>query len=124
VSNDFYPELSESGKQAAQDLVDHFKIALKKAAEEVIDHLYTDVAVHIESDSWTNYRNKLMDGFRNYGNRLVTHEHDFKAIRAEIYKEFRDDIIKDLDQDNLKQIEELEKQVEFYREINSIRSNY
>jgi hypothetical protein len=115
---EFYPELSESGKKAAQDLVDHFKIALKQAASEVIDHLYTDVAVHIEADSWTNYRNKIMEGFRNYGNRMVSREHDFKMIRQEIYKEFRDDIIKDLNQDNLNRIKELEDLVEHLRNRN------
>jgi len=107
VSDTFYPELSEDGCKAAQYLVDGFKINLKKAALEVIDNLYMDVAVHIEGDSWTNYRNKIMDGFRNYGNKMVHHEYDFKIIREEIFREFRAEIIKDLDQDNLKEIERL-----------------
>ena len=106
-----FPILSEDGEREAQQLVDHFKAQLIKAAETAIGDLYCDIAVHIETDSWTNYRNKLMQGFRDYGNRLVQNEFDFKEIRQQIYKEFRDDIIKDLDQDNLERIKTLEEEV-------------
>jgi hypothetical protein len=82
---------------------------LKKAAEEVLGQLYVDVACHIESDSWTNYRNALMDGFRDYKNRLVSHEFDFKQIRQQIYKEYRKEIIDDLNQDLIADNQRLEK---------------
>jgi hypothetical protein len=110
-----YPELSRAGAEEAQQLVERFKEQMKKAADEAISDLYCDIAVHIESDSWTNYRNKLMDGFKDYNNRLVQGEFDFKDIRQQIYKEFREDIIKDLDQDNLKRIADLETEVERLR---------
>lgn len=112
-----FPELPEAGAQAAQALIDRFKEQMRKAADEVLGDLYINIVPHIESDSWTNYRNAMMEGFRNYSNRLVQGEHDFKAIRAEIFKDFREDIIKDLDQDNLKKIESLEHEIKHDREL-------
>ena len=52
-----------------------------------------------------------MDGFRNYDNRMVMGEHDFKNIRAAIYKEYRDEIIVDLNQDMVEEIEALKNQI-------------
>jgi hypothetical protein len=116
-----YPELSEEGCQEAQILIDRFKNQLKKAADEIIGDLYVDVPAYIESDSWTNFRNTLMAGFKNYGNRKIQGDYDFKEIRAQIYKDFREEIIEDLNQDNLKKIEELEKEVARLRENNNCR---
>ena len=113
----FFPELPEAGAVEAQELVDKFKKQLKKVANEVIGDLYCDVACFIESDSWTNYRNKIMDGFRDYRNNKIQGAHDFKEIRQQIYKKFRDEIIEDLNQDMLEEIESLKKQVEYEREL-------
>ena len=107
-----YPELPEAGKEEAQALVDKFKEQLKKAAQDAISDLYTDVAVFIESDSWSNFRNKLMDGFKNYNNRKLQADYDFKEIRQQIFKEFRADIINDLNQDLVAENEGLKKDVE------------
>lgn len=112
-----YPELKEAGQEEAQALVDKFKEQLKEAANEAIGNLYCEVATHIESDSWTNFRNQIMEGFKNYDNRKIQGEYDFKKIREEIYKEFRDDIISDLNQDMVKEIESLKKQIEQMNEL-------
>ena len=119
-----FPYLSEEGQKEAQELVDAFKKQMIKAAESALGELYCDVACNIESDSWTNYRNKLMAGFRNYSNRKVQGEYDFKAIRAEIYKEFREEIIIDLNQDLVKENEELKKDLEREREFSRRRNEY
>ena len=105
-----FPDMPDAAKEEAQALIDQFKVALRKAADDVFSTMYVDVVSCIESDSWTNFRNKLMDGFRDYGNRKLQGGYDFKEIRQQIYREFRDDIIADLDQDNLARIAELEKQ--------------
>lgn len=122
----FYPELNEAGNDEAQMLMDKFKADAKKVLDNLLDDylgtVYTDLLPSIESDSWTNYRNKMMDGFRNYNNRLVQSQHDFKTIRQEIYKEFRDDIVKDLDQDNLQKISELQIQIKYLQE--SLHNRY
>lgn len=102
-----YPELSEIGKQESQNLIDQFKEKLKKVADEVIGDLYIDIPCYIESDSWSNFRNQIMNGFKNYDNKLKQNEFDFKEIRQQIFKEFREDIIKDLNSDLVKENETL-----------------
>ena len=118
MKNEFplYPALNEAGEKEAQALVDRFKSKLKEAADEAIGELYCDVATYIETDSWSNFRNQIMEGFKNYDNRKIQSEYDFKEIRAEIYKEYRDDIIADLNQDLLKENEKLKKDLEQARE--------
>ena len=106
-----YPELSEDGEIEAQKLVDKFKAEMAKVAENVIGEFYCDVACHIESDSWTNYKNELMDGLRNYDNRLVQGEYDFKEIRQSILKNHREEIINDLNQDMVKEIVSLKETI-------------
>ena len=112
-----YPTLTEPGAQEAQELIERFREQLKGAAECAIADLYTNILPHIESDAWANYRNAMMEGFKDYNNRKVQGEYDFKEIRQQIYKDFRDDVIKDLDQDNLKEIERLKREVEHLREM-------
>ena len=116
-----FPELSEAGQEEAQKLVDSFKENLKKVADEAIRELYCNVATYIETDSWTNFRNDLLDGFRDYKNRKIHAEYDFKKIRAAIYKEYREEIIKDLNQDMVKEIEDLKKQIKFMQDLRTNR---
>jgi len=113
-----YPRLSKAGEEEAQLLIDNFKKKIAKVAEETIESLYCDIAPHIESDSWGNFRNEIMDGYRNYDNRKIQNEYDFKIIRESILKNHREDIIKDLDQDMLKEIDNLKKTIE---EIQKLR---
>ncbi|MES0445033.1 MAG: hypothetical protein ABUJ92_00670 [Desulfobacterales bacterium] len=122
MSSDYplFPELPEGGAEEAQVLINKFKESLSKAADEAIGDLYCDIVPHIESDSWTNYRNFLMNGLRNYNNRTIQSPYDFKEIRQAIYKEFREDIIGDLNQDMVKEIANLKEQLEF---IERCRSN-
>ncbi len=114
-----YPELSEEGQKEAVQLIESFKSQLKKAAEETIESLYVDIMDYIESDSWNNFRNQIMSGFRNYDNRKIQNEYDFKNIRTEIYKEFRSEIIVDLNQDLINENEDLKKQIEHLNRINN-----
>ena len=104
-----FPELSESAQEEAIALIERFKQAMRKAAEDVIGDLYADVMPYIESDAWTNFRNELLDGFKDYGNRKIQSEYDFKTIRQEILKHHREEIINDLNQDLLERIAVLEK---------------
>ncbi len=106
------PELTEAGKQEAVELIESFKVRLMEVATDVIGDLYCDIVQYIESDSWINFRNELMSGLRNYANRRIASEYDFKAIRQQVFEDFREEIIKDLDQDNLEEIDGLKKEVE------------
>jgi len=111
-----FPELPEGGDEEVVALVERFKDVLKKAADDVIGDLYVDIAPHIQSDAWTNFRNDLMDGLRNYRNRKMQASHDFKQIRAAIYKEFREEIIADLNQDLMEEVESLKEDLARARE--------
>ena len=107
-----FPELSEEAENEAVAFLGGFKRKMLKVVEETLSEVYCNLVPHIETDAWTNFRNELMDGFRNYDNRKVQGEYDFAKIRQKIYEEYRDEIIKDLDQDNLERITKLEAQVE------------
>ena len=61
-----YPELTEQGKEEAQKIMDSFKPKLTALMNEVMGDLYTDVSYYVDSDHWTNYRNALMNGFKDY----------------------------------------------------------
>jgi hypothetical protein len=115
-----FPELTEQGKVEAQELIGKFKKELIKASKGIIENItqefYCDVVPYVESDSWTNFRNELMDGYKNYDNRKIQGEYDFKEIRKQIFEQFKDEIIKDLDQDNLKEIEKLKRHIKILQE--------
>ncbi len=112
-----YPELTEQGKDEAQKIMDIFKPQVTKVVtdllEEVIGSLYCVVSYYIDSDHWTNYRNALMDGFKGYKQGKANHEHDYKALRQAIYKNHKEEIVKDLNQDLLEEIEKLKEQIRF-----------
>jgi hypothetical protein len=111
-----YPELPESGQVEAMKLIERFKAQLETAAkllvQNVILDFYCDIMPHIETDSWTNYRQAILIGLKNYGSNRVDMPHDFVAIRAAILAENREQIINDLNQDHLARIKELEAQIE------------
>lgn len=115
--DNFYPELSPDGRKAAQALIDGFKLKMQKVAEDVLADLYTDVATHIESDSWTNYRNKLLSAMCGYGEASTRYGYDFKSIRQGLLRDFRAEIIADLNQDALEEIERLKKHVDELRDL-------
>jgi hypothetical protein len=106
-----YPRLSEEGRKEAERVIEWAKKKLKDVCDEALGQIYVDIPSYIESDSWTNFRNDMMDGFKDYKTRMKQGEYDFKLIRQKIYGEFRDEIIKDLDRDNLARIKELESEV-------------
>jgi len=106
-----YPELAEAGKQEAQFLIDSFKEKIKKAAEEVIQGFYCDIVPFVETDSWSNFRNQIMDGFRNYDNRKIQGKYDFRQIKKEIFKDFRDEIMKEMPEELIEENESLKRQL-------------
>ena len=114
MSNEYplYPELTEQGKEEAQKIMDSFKPQLAKLLNEVMGDLYCDVSYYVESDHWTNYRNALMDGFKSYGGGKPNHKHDYKELRQAIYRNHKDEIVADLNQDLVEENERLKAQIE------------
>lgn len=111
-----YPSLPQAAQNEAQDLIECFKKRLSEAAEDAISKLHTDIIPYIESDSWTNFRSQIMDGMRNYDNRKIQGEYDFAEIRKEIFEQFRDQIIPDLNADLVKENAELKAHIKMMRE--------
>lgn len=106
-----YPDLPESARGEACELLEKFKRKISKAAEQTISDFYCDILPFIETDAWTNFRNTLLAGLCDYNNRHNA-QHDFQKIRQAIYKEYRDEIIVDLNQDLVKENERLKQCVE------------
>ena len=107
-----YPKLTEEGAREAQLIMDSFKPKILKVVEEVMEDLYTDVSYYVESDHWCNYRNALIDGFRGYKQGKAPHEHDWKELRQAIYRNHKEEIVKDLNQDLLAENEKLKDQID------------
>ena len=116
-----YPQLTEEGKEEAQKIMDGFKNQLTKLFEEILRKLYTDVSFYVESDHWTNYRNTLMDGFKGYGDGHVGknhHKYDYKDLREAIYRNNKEEMVKDLNQDLAEENDRLKKEIErLYEDI-------
>lgn len=106
-----YPLLSEEGKLEAERVIETAKKRIKDACDEALGEIYMGIPCFIESDSWTNFRNDMMDGFLDYRTRIKQGEYDFKQIRRQIYNEFRAEIIADLNQDHLAEIKRLQEVV-------------
>lgn len=114
-----FPDLSETAALEAQALINKFKELMRKAADEVIGELYCDVVPYIESDSWTNFKNDMLDGFKDYNNKKIQGEYDFKELRQAIYKNHKDEIIKDLNQDLVDEIKRQQDLIEFLQRSNN-----
>lgn len=112
-----YPTLSPEAQDEAQLVMDGFKAKMGELCNEVLSQLYCDVTPYIESDHWQNYRNELLDGLRNYDNRKIQASYEFDKIRRAIFDEYRDEIINDLNQDLVKEIQELKEKIERKEEI-------
>ena len=110
-----YPNLTEAATKEVQVIMDKFKVKMLEVCEDALSELYTDVSMYVESDHWQNYRNQIMAGFKNYDNRKIQAEHDFAKIRKEIYKEFREQLIPDMNKDLLEEIDRLKKQIDWLK---------
>lgn len=85
---------------------------MENVIDGVLNNIYTDVVPWVESDSWSNYRNSIINSLTDYSSlsRNEKHSHIWKTIRKKILDENREEIINDLNQDFLEEIEELKKE--------------
>ena len=116
-----FVNVSDEAVTDAQDLIDSFKAQMKKVAEAAISDLYVDISDWIESDSWTNVRNVMLDALCNYGNRKIQGKYDFAKIRAKIFEDFHDDIINDLNQDLVEANAALKERIQAMLRYNNVR---
>lgn len=112
-------DLTDEGRAQAQGVLDSLQAAMQtavtNAASDALGALYADYPKWIDTDAWGNFRQALFEGLSDYSeNRDL---YDFRAVRAKLLEEHREDIIADLDQDHLRRIEELEQQLEVERRL-------
>jgi len=109
-----YPELTEQGNQQAQDLMNKFEKTLKESATQIMSNIttdfYCDILNEVEGDQWTNYRTKMVNALCDYKNKPHA-KYDFDRIRKSIYRNHKEEIVKDLNQDLLAEIEDLKKRI-------------
>jgi len=104
-----YPKLTEQGKEEAELLV---KSIIKKVTDALDENdFYCNIPCFIESDSWTNFRNSIMDGMNDYSTGKAADLYDFKQLRQVILRENYDQLTKDLNQDNLEEIKKLKETI-------------
>ena len=113
-----YPTLTEQGELEAQKIMDSFKPRIKALLDDLMGDLYANVAYHIESDSWTNFRNEMVNGFKGYEAGASTHTYDFKELRQSIYKENKEAIDKDLNKDLVEEVARLKSLIESMKHQN------
>ena len=114
MSNEYplYPRLTEEGEKEAQRIMDSFKPRIKSLVDELMGDLYCEVAHHIESDAWTNYKNDMLDGFKGYKENCDKHPRDFKELRQAIYSNNKEEIIRDLNKDLVNENKGLQEHID------------
>lgn len=110
-------KLPELAKIEAQFFLDQFKKKLLGICEDVIGDLYVNIMPYIESDSWSNFRNQVVSELQGYGKGKLVSKYEIELIRRSLLDNYRDEIIKDLSQDMLKEIERLKKEIERLEEM-------
>lgn len=106
-----FPELNEKGNQDALHLVERFKSKLQACASETIGELYCNLLPHIETDSWTNYREECrLELQKYYANaEAMTDEGAWAMyVRKAIFEQFRPELEKGIIADLQKQITQLQ----------------
>jgi hypothetical protein len=108
-----YPHLGLDGQTQAEEVAEAFLLDFKERCKGMLDELMGEfeykIATFIETDSWENFRAELVQGICNYNNRELQGRYDYAKIRRAIFDTYKEEIIKDLDQDNLEKIAQLEE---------------
>lgn len=106
--------LTAKGQKEALDLLENFREEFTKIAKESLSSLYTDVAQHIESDAWQNYRNELQWELGNEALTEIVNNNEYhwaKKVRARILEEHREALIGALNQDLVKEVASLKEEI-------------
>ena len=103
-------------EKAQQELVDTFKLKLKKAAEEVLSDLYTDVSSYASSDAHMNFYNYLKDELRESFIKEVSEKYGHyswaHSIRMELMKIYPEILSNKIIEDLQEQIKSLKDTIQ------------
>jgi len=111
TESDFEAQRLEQAEKALDFFRDRIRAQIADFAEQALSEAYTDIVPYLETDAWANLRRDVLADFCDYstGNN--------RELRRSIYEQYRDEIVADLNQDNLERIADLEKQVDFLKEM-------
>lgn len=93
-------------QQSVEQILTQFKENIKQVQTDSIDEIYGNLLPYFEDDLIANMRTRMIYDLK-YSNEK--HGYDFIDIRKKIFLENREEIIKDLDQDNLNEIKRLQE---------------
>jgi len=117
MENDkLYPKLSKEAEKEAEAILQEFKEKMANAAKDALSELYTSLSGYIESDSWQNFRNELLDGLKGYKNVKIQERYDFVEVRKQIFEENREEIIEDLNKDLIEEVKSLKNTIKLMEE--------
>jgi hypothetical protein len=115
MDSSFYPQLPEGAEVEAIKLIDKSKEYLKKTIEnvaiEILDKIYSDVAPWVGGDMVGNFQRQIVDAICDYNQLKEFSRWDAKKVRNRIFSEYKEEMVKDLNQDNLEKIKELEEEI-------------
>lgn len=97
-----------------KDSETHLKNILQSEAEAILSKCYTDYGMYISSDAWLNYREELKKELGGGLYKAVTNSDEgswAKNCRDMIFQENRAELIEALNQDLVKEIENLKEQL-------------
>lgn len=90
-------QLNEVGLKEAETIIDRCKDRIKKACEEALGEIYTDLPQWLESDAWFNFRQQLRREIAGKSYRDVLDAGDYWGleVRNQIFEEHKDHFLKD-----------------------------
>lgn len=110
MKEEFKYDPAELDKQG-QSYMDTFKKKMKALCEEILGDVYVDLMPHIESDTWTNYRNVLRDEYEyELKNSKFKSEYAVR-FRKVIFQENRKEMAELINQDLLEENKKLNKRL-------------
>ena len=101
-------DLSEKGMAEFEAYIEIAKSKIKKSCDEALSDIYTNLPEWIESDSWLNFRNKIINSLMDYSN---LNEWDQRKIRESILKNHYNQVVSELNKDLLSEIEILKSRI-------------
>lgn len=105
---------NQTVQQSVEQILTQFKENIKKVQNDTISEIYCDLLPYFEDDLIANMRMRMIQDLKysdeKYG-------YDFINIRKKIFLENREEIIRDLDQDNLNEIKRLQDSINTLRKI-------
>lgn len=111
-------ELEEHRKEHLKKFMEHNTKVIGDKISEMLESFWVDLyqnhAVHIDTDAWTNYREYLKMELKGGFYKSVTEDKDghwAKGCRDMIFFEHKDELVKCLNEDLVKEIAALKESI-------------